>query len=151
MYASYQSPTMTGIKAQQPVARTMETPLFPTGWERTENPQAFDMLAVSQVHSTPKRHMLGMVGGNEVSVIKGSAVDLESDLRGITRVNTFAPWRAYQPPTSNEKVIYRSSPKGQVVINTELKHLPAMQAWGYPTVHAPEPIVQEVCSRPEKY
>jgi hypothetical protein len=95
------------------------------------------------------RHMLGMVGGNEVSVIKGNVVDLESDLRGITRTNTFAPWRAYQPPLGS--TIHRSTPKGQVVIDAAPRHLPAMQGWAYPTIYAPEPITQEVCARPEKY
>jgi hypothetical protein len=134
---------------QSTYKRSAETPVFATGWEKSENPQARDMFAGSEVHAKPMRHMLGMVGGNEVSVIKGNVVDLESDLRGITRVNTFAPWRAYQPPTGN--TIYRSTPKGQVVINTAPAHLPAMQAWAYPTIYAPDPIVQQVCARPEKY
>jgi hypothetical protein len=148
MYASYQSPTMISSSRQ---VRGAEVPLFTQGWERTENPQAYDIQPATQVHVAPKRHMLGMVGGNDVSVISGNVVDLESDLRGITRVNTFAPWRSYQPPAGDQAVIRRSTPKGQVIIDTRLKHLPAMQAWGYATVHAPDPIVQEVCSRPEKY
>jgi hypothetical protein len=149
MYAPYGSSDKLGVNANKLSKKTAETPLFTEGWEKYENPQSRDMFAVSEVHTKPMRHMLGMVGGNEVSVIKGNVVDLESDLRGITRVNTFAPWRAYQPPVSNE--IRRSTPKGQVVINTAPRHLPAMQAWAYPTVHAPEPLLQEVCGTPEKY
>jgi hypothetical protein len=137
------------IMSFERITKKAETPLFTTGWETSENPQARDMTVAAHVHNKPARHILGMVGGNEVSGITGNMVDLESDLRGITRVNTAAPWRQYQPPVNN--TIYRSTPKGQVVIDTTPKHLPAVQAWGYPTVHAPEPIMQNVCMNPEKH
>ena len=76
-------------------------------------------------------------------------VDLESDLRGINIPNTFAPWREYQPPQNNE--IIRDNTKGYVKINTNKVHLPTYQMWAYPAVIAPEPIVNEVCTQPEKY
>ncbi len=149
MYASYNGKQQLGVNGNILIPKSAEIPLYTTGWEKTENPQVRDVFIASEVHTKPQRHMLGMVGGNEVSVIKGNVVDLESDLRGITRTNTFAPWRSYQPPTGN--TIHRSTPKGQVVIDTTLRNLPAMQAWAYPTIYAPEPITQEVCARPEKY
>jgi len=43
------------------------------------------------------RNALGLFGGNEVSVVSGNIVDLESDLRGITRDLTRVPGRHYQP------------------------------------------------------
>jgi hypothetical protein len=149
MFASYNDSRQLGINLNQLIKKSAEIPLYLNNWENTENPQSRDMFIASEVHSKPMRHMLGMVGGNEVSVIKGNIVDLESDLHGITRTNTFAPWRAYQPPTKN--VIHRSTPKGQVVIDTTLRHLSPMQAWAYPTIYAPEPIMQQVCESPEKY
>ena len=76
-------------------------------------------------------------------------VDLESDLRGINIPNTFAPWRQYQPPTDKE--IIRNNTKGSVKINIEKAHIPTYQMWAYPAVISPEPIVNEVCVRPEKY
>jgi hypothetical protein len=124
-------------------------PLLHTHWEKEEIPQHYDYLSSQLVHPTPKRHMLGFVGGNEVSLIKGNLVDLESDLRGINIPNTFAPWRQYQPPQDNE--IVRNNTKGSVKINVEKAHLPTYQMWAYPAVIAPEPMVNEVCVRPEKY
>ena len=40
----------------------------------------------------------GLVGGTNVSHIKGNLVDLENDLRGQTRSNTKCPARKYAPP-----------------------------------------------------
>ena len=79
------------------------------------------------IHPTPKRHILGVVGGNEVSLPKGNMVDVESDLRGINIPNTFCPWRQYQ------------------------QHLPVYQMWGYPGMPAPVPMRSVVCNNPEKY
>ena len=41
---------------------------------------------------------LGVVGGSNVSHIKGNLVDLETDLRGQTRRTTKCPTRLYQNP-----------------------------------------------------
>ena len=71
-------------------------PLLSSHWEKRENPQHYDELKSQEVHPSPHRHVLGLVGGNEVSVIKGNQVDLESDLRGINIPNTFCPSRQYQ-------------------------------------------------------
>jgi hypothetical protein len=149
MNASYNDSRQLGVNANKLIKKSAEIPLFLNEWEKSENPQSRDMFIATQTHIKPMRHMLGMVGGNEVSVIKGNVVDLESDLRGITRTNTFAPWRSYQPPTGN--IIHRSTPKGQVIINTTPRHLQPMQGWAYPTIYAPEPIIQEICGNPEKY
>lgn len=122
-------------------------------WEKKEDPQHYDYLTSQLVHPTPQRHILGMFSGNEVSLIKGNMVDLESDLRGINIPNTFAPWRQYQPPQNNiqDKEIIRNNTKGSIKINIEKAHLPTYQMWAYPSVIAPEPIINEVCVRPEKY
>ncbi len=118
-------------------------------WEKKENPQSYDNIATKYIHPAPKRHILGMVGGNEVSLVKGNMVDLESDLKGINIPNTFAPWRQYQPPQGQE--ITRDNWKGQVKINTEPMHLPAYQMWAYPGTPAPEPLRSTTCKNPEKY
>ena len=118
-------------------------------WEKKEDPQHYDYLTSQFVNPVPQRHILGMIGGNDVSLIKGNMVDLESDLRGINIPNTFAPWRQYQPPQDNE--IVRNNTKGYVKINVEKAHLPTYQMWAYPSVIAPDPMVNEVCLRPEKY
>ena len=103
------------------------------------------------MNPTPKRHILGIVGGNEASLIKGNMVDLESDLRGINIPNTFAPWRQYQPLQKDQKEIVRENTKMSLKIDIQKEHLPAYQLMGYPAVVAPFPIVNEVCMKPEKY
>lgn len=120
-------------------------------WETKENPQHVDQIVTQYVHSTPQRHLLGVVGGNEVSLIRGNMVDLESDLRRIHLPLTFAPWRQYQPPAKDQTEIVRENVKQTVKIDVTPMHLPVYQMIAYPAVVAPLPIRSEVCMRPEKY
>jgi hypothetical protein len=126
-------------------------PLLETHWEKKEDPQHYDYLTSQFTHPTPRRHMLGMVGGNDVTIIKGTMVDLESDLRRINIPNTFAPWRQYQPPQRGDKEIVRNNVKTQQKINIQKDHLPVYQMIAYPAVVAPLEMVNEVCMKPEKY
>lgn len=126
-------------------------PLLQTHWEKEEIPQHYDSLPSQYTNPEPKRHILGIVGGNEVSLIKGNLVDMESDLRGITLPITFAPWRQYQPPQHNQNEIVRKNVKNALTINVQKEHLPSYQMMAYPAVIAPLPFVNEVCMNPEKY
>lgn len=126
-------------------------PILTDHWEKKEDPQHYDYLTSQFVNDAPKRHILGIVGGNEASLIKGNMVDLESDLRGINIPNTFAPWRQYQPPQRGDKEIIRANVKGSVTINVEKQHLPTYQMMAYPSVVAPLPMENEVCIKPEKF
>jgi hypothetical protein len=126
-------------------------PLLTAHWEKQEDPQCYSYLTSQFVNPKPQRHILGIVGGNEVSLIKGNMVDLESDLRGINIPNTFCPWRQYQPPPKFQKEIVRDNTKGAIKIDVQKAHLPVYQMWAYPAVVAPEPIKNEVCVKPEKY
>jgi len=127
------------------------TPLETASWEKKENPQRYVYQVTEYISPDPKRHILGLVGGNEVSVAEGNVVDVESDLRGITIPNTFCPWRQYQPPNKNAKEIVRNNLKTNLTINTAPLHLPAYQMWAYPGMPAPTPMVNVVCRNPEKY
>jgi hypothetical protein len=126
-------------------------PILTEHWEKKEDPQHYDYLTSQFVNPTPKRHILGLVGGNEVSLIKGNMVDLESDLRGINIPNTFAPWRQYQPPQRGQTEIVRKNTKIALNIDIQSAHLPVYQMIAYPSVVAPLPMVSEVCMKPEKY
>ena len=126
-------------------------PLLSSHWEKKENPQHYNELVSQQLHPLPQRHILGLVGGNEVSLIKGNMVDLESDLRGINLPNTFCPSRQYQPLQRDQKEIVRDNTKIAVKIDVQSVHLPVYQMIAYPAVMAPAPMVNEVCVRPEKY
>ena len=120
-------------------------------FEKSENPQAYDQNAYVYVSNTPSRHILGVVGGNEVSLIKGNRVDLESDLRGITRPNTWCATRKHLPQTQTNDSIERTNPKNNITINTTPKHLPTYQMWAYPVTYAPLPMINTTCKMPEKY
>lgn len=126
-------------------------PLLSSHWEKEENPQRYEEQSTSYVHSDPKRHVVGLIGGNDVSLIRGNMVDLESDLRRIHLPLTFAPWKQYQPPQKGQKEIVRENVKGSVKIDIQKAHLPTYQMWAYPSVTAPLPLVNQVCVRPEKY
>ena len=120
-------------------------------WEKTENPQAYGMTPYVYTNPEPRRHELGLVAGNNVSQIAGNMIDLESDLRGITRPNTFAPWKKYQPPQPEEKTIVRENVKTSLVIDKTPVHLPEYQMWAYPAIYAPKPLKTETCGTPQKY
>jgi hypothetical protein len=123
-------------------------------WEKEENPQSYQQLPQKYINEAPKRHILGLVGGNEVSLIKGNMVDLESDLRGINIPNTFCPQRQYQAPqpsTAKQAEILRKNTKIDTQIDVRPQHLPEYQMWAYPATFTPQPIKSEVCKNPEKY
>ena len=120
-------------------------------FENSENPQTYAENVWTKVHKEPARHMLGIVGGNEVSLPEGNMVDVESDLRGLNFPLTYSPARQYQPPPLKQSIISRKSTKGYVKINVAQRHLPAIQMWSYAATFAPVPMKVTQCGRPEKY
>ena len=125
---------------------TMKTPT-----EKTENPQAYDQPYYAFDHVKAARHVLGIVGGNEVSGIQGNRVDLESDLFGITRPITRGTARQHLPPKVQDPAIQRVNAKGKIDINIRPVHLPTYQMWAYPATLAPEPFKTEACQQPHKF
>lgn len=120
-------------------------------FERSENPQTYVENVWTQVHKEPARHMLGLIGGNAVSLPKGNMVDVESDLRRLNYPLTASPGRQYQAPPLNQTTLYRKSTKGSVNINVQPRHLPAIQMWPYAPTFSPVPMNVTQCGRPEKY
>lgn len=121
-------------------------------WEKQENPQTYDLLKFYGEHHKPAQHMLGMIGGNNVPYkTREIQVDTESDLRGITRANTFCPSRQHKPTSNTVTTIQRDTPKQKVSIPLATTPLKQSQLWAYPATLAPEPFVIESCMRPEKY
>ena len=85
-------------------------------------------------HKAKCRHELGLVGGTAVSHVTGNMVDLESDLRGQTRLLTKCASRHHQPATSGTTIQNdKTSP-----IVTKLKHLPACQMIAIPDIPLPD-------------
>lgn len=117
----------------------------------TEIPEKF-------YHPNAGRNALGLVGGNEVSVVKGNLVDMESELRGITRDLSRFPPKQYQPtlpegaswPTSDLTFVDRETEKPQQ-ISMAPRHLPTIQITSFPGVPKPTPIRQEVYGAPWRF
>jgi len=119
-------------------------------FEKKENPQNYDILVSQFQHVKPKRHTLGLVGGNEVYNINGNRVDLESDLFGITRPFTWSTERKHLPD-NHSNIINRSNPKNSIHINAIPVPREEYQLWSYSEVTAPLPFKKEVCSMPHKF
>lgn len=87
----------------------------------------------------PCRMELGVVGGNNVSLVKGNLVDLETDLRGLTRFNTRCPElkNTWIPNLDGKIQIPGSELKGPVSIDTNKLHLPPCQMIRYEPVNLP--------------
>jgi len=121
-------------------------------WEKQENPQTYEIMPSYGEHPRPSEHILGVVGGNEVPYKNRQIqVDTESDLRGITRANTFCPSRQHKPLPKTVQEIKRDTPKEKVTIPVYTTPLKQSQMWAYPASVAPEPFIIETCGRPEKY
>jgi hypothetical protein len=114
-----------------------------------ENPQTFYRLATEVEHPKPVRHILGIVGGNEVALSRGDTSDIESDLKGITRPNTNCTARHHLP--DKNPVFTRTNPKQTITLDSTPVPMASAQFWAYPVVFAPEPLRKETCGQPHKY
>jgi hypothetical protein len=116
-----------------------------------ENPQYYQQSVGVYQHKKEARHILGLVGGNEVSGIEGNRADLESDLLGITRPITWGNTREHVPDSKNSNIIERKNAKYDLSINVKPVHINTYQMWAYPATFAPVPFKQETCMKPEKF
>lgn len=99
-------------------------------------------------HPHKRAISFGIVAGNDVSVVGGGQiVDVESDLRGQTRLSSKCPTLYYQNPCPNgnmntcqpKQIVIRGNPSNVGrVIDTTLYHLPSGQLARYvPTLIDP--------------
>lgn len=135
------------------------------------------MIPQKYYHTNPSRNALGLFGGNEVTQITGNLVDLESDLRGVTRDLSKVPARQYQPSCAlgtagpepapanalssmdggacaawPARIVFAERGTNKVVtVSTAPRHLPTTQYVSYPGVPAPEPFKQEVYGAPWRF
>ena len=91
-------------------------------------------------HKDKCMHQLGFVGGTAVSHIQGNLVDLDSELRGQTRILTKCPTNKYIPSDNNIIKNDKTEP-----INTEMKHLPTCQSIMYRSIPLPPPVKMNYC------
>jgi len=84
-------------------------------------------------HEQKCRHELGIVGGTAVSHSKGNLVDLESDLRGQTRLMSMCASRQWMPTPEGGLIVNEKT----TPINTAMQHLPSCQMIRYRSVPLP--------------
>lgn len=99
----------------------------------------------------PKRHTLGLVGGNEVSRLAGNPQDIESDLRGLTRPLTKCNEREYQALVQGQTSIDYKNRKTDLNIDIRPVHMKDYQSFAYPASYAPQALRQKTCGSPHKY
>lgn len=92
-------------------------------------------------HKNKCRHELGIVGGTATSHVEGNMVDLESDLRGQTRLLSKCPANQWQPIAPGGVIHNDKTPP----IRTDMKHLPACQMIGYRSVPLPPSMNLPTC------
>jgi hypothetical protein len=107
-------------------------------------------------HPDLRRLAFGIVGGNDVSITRdpNAMVDLESDLRGQTRLLSRCPSLKYQKPCPNgsmntcqtKHLVIRGNPsnRGRVVDVTPV-HLPEAQMFRYTPIPLPPALVIPRC------
>jgi len=153
------------VNVAQPVA---SSPLWTQNWTRIgsteggnvrdqQSADAYSYVLIPEKFENPNkcRNALGMVGGSEVSHITGNIVDLESDLFGITRLQSKCNSKQYVPscplggkdcPDYPADIKFQDKETGEVrQVNTKPRHLPTCQTWSYPGTPYPRPYGQETC------
>jgi hypothetical protein len=172
--ASRQAPSRNPPTNNQEQASAMqqqeqpESALWTQNWTRIgsteggnvrdqQSADAYSYVLIPEKWENPNkcRNALGMVGGSEVSHVKGNLVDLESDLRGITRPQSKCNAKQYVPscplgggdcPDYPNPISYKDKSTGEVrSVNTEPYHLRTCQTWSYPGAPVPRPYGQETC------
>ena len=83
-------------------------------------------------HKDKCRHQLGLLGGTAISHVKGNLVDLDSELRGQTRILSKCHTNLYVPTEDGIIKNDKTAP-----IDTTMLHLPACQSIMYRSVPAP--------------
>jgi hypothetical protein len=133
-------------------------------WIRNDNISVYDLdvpnrivrqnysITENNLASPPnKRHILGIVGGNDVSRLAGNPQDIESDLHWLTRPLTKCPDREFKPLEQGQETLVYNNRKTDLRIDLRPVHLPEYQMWAYPVTFGPLPLHKETCGKPHKY
>jgi hypothetical protein len=131
-----------------------------TDMTTVKDQQSRDMFSYTQIpakfeNPNKCRNALGLVGGTEVSNISGNMVDLESELRGITRAQSKCISRQYTPscplggpgcPDTPAPIQLANKSTGErYTIDTSLRHLPTCQMTTLPGVGTPKTLKTNTC------
>ena len=102
---------------------------------------------------------LGIVGGSNVSHIKGNLVDLESDLFGVTRKATLCPSKKFKSVCATGDLT-QCQPDNIVIdgpgcdvprtVDTSLVHLPSCSMFRYKPIPLPPALDLPKCPGPQQ-
>tara|TARA_B100001093_G_C26686633_1_gene952946 strand:- start:249 stop:701 length:453 start_codon:yes stop_codon:yes gene_type:complete len=110
----------------------------------------------SSAHENNKkcRIELGIVGGNNVSLTKGNLIDVESDLKGVTRKASLCPSRKYRTKCATSDCL-SCQPENIVIdgpgcdkpreVDTDLVHLPSCNMFRYKPTPLPKALDFPAC------
>jgi hypothetical protein len=123
--------------------------------EQSRGMFSYTQMPVKFEHPKKCRNALGLVGGTEVSNISGNLIDLESDLLGITRVQSKCIARQYIPacplggeecPANPPPFSFTDKSSGKVSqVDTTTRNLPTCQYTSFPGVGSPATLNAGTC------
>ena len=87
------------------------------------------------------RHEFGLVGGPDVSEIKGNKTDLESVLKGLSNVVTNCKKKKHIP--NKQVVLEGNAGNTRRVVNTTLNHLKSCQMLEFEPVPLPDYVPEK--------
>ena len=91
----------------------------------------------------------GIVGGTDVSQVKGNLVDLENDLYGLSYSASLCPSKGFLPRCTDKNIEYDGRGcTGKRTIDTNLVHLPSCQMVDYKSIPLPPKMVFSGCTYP---
>jgi hypothetical protein len=105
--------------------------------QQSTGPLDYMMYTGKYDNSAKCRIEFGTVGGNGVSLYSGNLVDLESDLRGQTRMASLCPKTMYEPNCSNCNNQMNGLPCSSEQCKPKLINQPSCQMQYYPRVPVP--------------
>ena len=95
------------------------------------------------------RMEFGIVGGTDVSQVKGNLVDMENELYGLSYSASLCPSKGFLPQCKDKNITYDGRGcTGKRTIDTNLIHLPSCQMIDYKAIPLPPPMVFTGCTYP---
>lgn len=137
-----------------------DTCAYKTELHESTSPLGYVLNPLKYENCSKCRMELGLVGGTNVSHIKGNLVDLENDLRGQTRVASKCPTMKYKPNCTMDLNACQTDcnittvtipAKGcspERTLDATMQHLPPCQMIRYKPIPLPNPVVVKGCALP---
>ena len=116
--------------------------------EQSKSPGNYMLYPGKFYNNNPVRISRGIVSGNEVSISKNNLVDLESDLRGQTRLLSQCPDKKYKPRCSWCRNCKNGLPCGCIDCQEDLIDLQTKNMFNYNKIAMPDKIPSFSCPQP---